>query len=96
MSDADLERARESYDNYMYRMYYGDDTEPTCSECTHYCGGQCERMDEETEEYDYVDVGADDDVCDDFEQREHDPWEDERDDFDYYEYKKSHGEYDDE
>ena len=97
MSDAALEREREKYDAVLYRQYYGDDTEPTCSECTHYCGGQCERFDEETEEYDYVDVDPDSETCDNFEQREHDPYEDEPpDNFDWYEYQEEHRRCDDE
>lgn len=101
MSDAELERARESYDKAMYKAYYGDEEEPTCSECTHYCSdGTCERFndDEDSEDYGeyYVPVNADDEVCDDFEQREHDPWEDEPpDNFDWYEYQEEHGKYDD-
>ena len=88
MSDAALEREREKYDARLYKQYYGDDTEPTCSECTRYCGGQCERFDEATEEYDYVDVNPDCEACEWFEQREHDPYEDEPpDNFDWYEYQ---------
>ena len=106
MSDADLERARESIEDRMYREFYHiDEPDPVCSECTHFINSkdgkcECERFndDEDSEDYGeyYVPVNADDEACDDFEQREHDPWEDERDDFDWYEYQEKHGQYDDE
>ena len=96
MSDAQLERARESYDAYLYRQYYGDDIEYHCKDCTHYCPArkgehaQCERLNDDDEEY-YVDVNPDDDVCKDFEAEE----VEEDDNFDYFEYLESKNRQDD-
>ena len=75
MSDADIDRAVQTYYDRMYRDAY-EQPEPHCKDCTHYCGGECERFndDEDSEDYGeyYVPVNPDDDVCDNFEADEYD------------------------
>lgn len=69
VTDAMLERSRESIEDRMYMEYYHlDDPDPVCSMCCHFVHGsnQCERCDDEDEYY-YVDVDPDDDACDDYE-----------------------------
>ena len=58
--------------------------EPHCCDCVHYLKGKCYREDEDENEYT---VDVDDDVCERFEARERDPY-DEPDTFDYYEYRE--------
>ena len=77
VTDAMLERSRESIEDRMYREYYHlDEPDPVCKMCKHFVNGinQCERFndDESSEDYGeyYVDVDPDDDACDDYDYNE--------------------------
>ena len=74
MSDAELDRAVNTYYDKMYRDAY-EQPEPHCKDCTHYCKstGDCEQWDEIFEDYRYTKVKPDDDACDDFEADEYEP-----------------------
>ena len=82
MSDAQLEHARQTIEDRMYRDYYHeDDPDPKCRYCTHYCDHLCERWndDEDSDDYGeyYVEVDPDDDACENFDPIEDDfPYDD--------------------
>lgn len=72
MSDAELDRQREILDNRLMDEYYGTDF-PKCRQCVHYIAScrQCERENEDEDDYVYAYVNPDDDACDDFEADEY-------------------------